>query len=88
MPVAVRRIEGHYEMQEVPFGKVYRWCPEHAAAEYDERANPTASSTHRRCNVDRETETGTGLVTPERSDDETLHPWRYAGNSEDDGLPC
>ncbi len=29
MPATVRRIEGHYDVQEVPFGTVYRWLPEH-----------------------------------------------------------
>jgi hypothetical protein len=24
----IERIEGHYEEQEVPFGTVYRWCPD------------------------------------------------------------
>jgi len=24
----LERIEGHYDAFEVPFGKVYRWCPE------------------------------------------------------------
>ena len=25
---ALERLEGHYDAQEVPFGTVYRWCPE------------------------------------------------------------
>jgi hypothetical protein len=24
----LERLEGHYDAQEVPFGVVYRWCPE------------------------------------------------------------
>ena len=29
MLTAIERTGGHYEVQEVDFGKVYRWCPEH-----------------------------------------------------------
>ena len=29
----IERLEGHYEAREVPFGIVYRWCPECLVAE-------------------------------------------------------
>ncbi len=29
MLTAIERTGGHYEVQRVDFGKVYRWCPEH-----------------------------------------------------------
>ena len=28
-------LEEHYEVQEVPFGRVYKWCPESAVVECD-----------------------------------------------------
>lgn len=26
-----KQIEGHYAVQEIPFGRVYKWCPEHVS---------------------------------------------------------
>ena len=52
----IQRIEGHYDVQEVEFGKVYRWCPERIIAECrcGEKTSLTASSTAtcRRCGTD------------------------------------
>ena len=31
----LEHLEEHYEVQEVPFGRVYRWCPESAVVECD-----------------------------------------------------
>ena len=33
MLTAIERTGGHYEVQEVDFGRVYRWCPERVVAE-------------------------------------------------------
>ena len=33
MATVVERIRGHYDVQEVDFGRVYRWCPERIVAE-------------------------------------------------------
>ena len=89
--VIVERIKGHYDVQEVEFGRVYRWCPERVIVECGcgERTSLTASSTAtcRRCRVDL------AIVfreepTTKRSGDEIVHPWRYAEHREGDGLPC
>jgi hypothetical protein len=42
MQTAVRQTGGYYEVQEVDFGRVYRWCPEHIDTESGERLNETA----------------------------------------------
>lgn len=87
----VERIKGHYDVQEVEFGKVYRWCPERIIAECrcGEKTSLTASSTAtcRQCGTDlavvfRE------KPTAGRSGDEIIHPWRYAGHRESAGIPC
>jgi hypothetical protein len=87
----VERIKGHYDVQEVEFGRVYRWCPERVIVECGcgERTSLTASSTAtcRRCRVDL------AIVfreepTTEQSGDEIVHPWRYAEHREGAGLPC
>ena len=31
----IEHLEEHYEVQEVPFGRVYKWCPESAVVECD-----------------------------------------------------
>ena len=87
----VERIKGHYDVQEVEFGRVYRWCPERVIVECGcgERTSLTASSTAtcRRCRVDL------AIVfreepTTEQSGDEIVHPWRYPEHREGAGLPC
>ncbi len=85
----VERLEGRYEVQEVEFGRVYKWCPECLVVECEcgERLTLTSSITVcHRCGVDHATVVREELDA-RRSDDETLRPWRYAGDHEDVGLP-
>lgn len=86
----IERVEGHYEVQEVELGRVYRWCPEYVLIDCDcgERMTLTSSTTTCwRCGLDHsallEEE-----VTAQQLKDETLHPWRYVRDREDAGLPC
>ena len=87
MTTVVEFDAGRYEVQEVEFGRVYRWRPEQVTVECDcgERAILTASEATCRCGVDH-----TAAIREETvvcSEDETLHPWRYAGDREDAGIP-
>ena len=85
----IERKEGRYEVQEVEFGRVYRWCPECLVVECDcgERLALTASmTTCHWCRVDHASVVREELAT-RRLGDEALHPWRYAGDREDTGLP-
>ena len=98
---ALERLEGHYDAQEVPFGTVYRWCPECLVVECKcgkrltlKRANLTDSWTavcecgEDRIDDDQEEEVVVGvggLVTVEA--DRARHPWRYAWAREGLGLP-
>jgi hypothetical protein len=83
----IERAEGRYEVQDVEFGRVYKWCPERVVVECDcgERAILTASETTCRCGVDHSAVVREELVGC--YEDETLHPWRYAGDREDAGIP-
>jgi hypothetical protein len=47
----LERVEAHYESREVPFGKVYEWCPAHVALECDcgDTVTLTAISTTTTC---------------------------------------
>jgi len=42
-------IEGCYEIQDVEFGKVYRWCPECVMVECDCGENPTLTCSESVC---------------------------------------
>jgi len=80
---------GHYEVQEVEFGRVYRWCPGYVVVECDcgEVSTLTESvPVCRWCGADYAGAVRDGLAL-ERSGDEALHPWRYTGDREETGLP-
>ena len=71
--------QARYEVQDVEFGKVYKWRPERVVVECQcgQRLSLTASTTS--C-----AECGTDHVlavkeasTDEHQSDQTLHPWRY-----------
>ena len=86
----IERTEGHYDVQEVQFGTVYRWCPECVVVECDcgERLTLTYSeSTCPECGADH-----VAIIWEElsarRVGDETIHPWHYAEDRQDVGLPC
>lgn len=81
------RLEGRYEVQGVPFGKVYAWRPGCIILECDcgERLTLTSSAAICVCGADHALTVGEELAA-ESPGDEVLHPWRYVGNSEDNGL--
>ena len=86
----IERTEGHYDVQEVQFGTVYRWCPECVVVEcyYGERQTLTHSqSTCPACGADHASIVREELAA-RRVGDETIHPWHYAENRQDGGLPC
>ena len=92
MLTVIERTEGHYEVQEVEFGRVYRWCPECVDIECEcgERLSLTTSSTANcpRCGANHAAILLEELAV-ERLEDQTLHPWRYdVRDREDAGLPC
>ncbi len=87
MANVVECVEGSYEVQDVEFGRVYKWRPERVVVECDcgERATLSGSGTTCGCGADH-----TEVVREElagSSEDEVLHPWRYAGDREDYSLP-
>ncbi|HZG64496.1 MAG TPA: hypothetical protein VEY13_13465 [Rubrobacteraceae bacterium] len=91
MITIVERTQGHYDVQEVEFGRVYRWCPECVVVDCDcgERLTLTASSTAVccRCGADHTT-TFRAELAAQRLGDEVLHPWRYAEDRKGASLPC
>ena len=89
-PKVIERIGGYYEAQEVSFGVVYQWHSGYLLIECGcgERLVLTCFiSTCSDCGADY-----AAVVQEELaggcSEEEALHPWRYAGEREDVGLPC
>ena len=82
--------EGHYEVREVEFGEIYRWCPESVSVGCDcgERLSLTSSmTTCYRCGVDHTAVVRDELTAKRSEDDEVLHPWRYARDRGVAGIP-
>jgi hypothetical protein len=92
----VECIEGHYESEKVPFGRIYRWRTECVVAECScgERMILTRSmTTCPGCGTDYAAVVQEWLPIKERgaaqADEAMLHPWRQARDSdEDESLPC
>ncbi len=89
----VEFVEGHYESEKVPFGSVYRWCPECVVAECGcgKRVILTGSMTSCiGCNTDHAAIVQEWLPAEQREvEDEALHPWRHTNKDcEGESLPC
>ena len=85
----IERIEGYYAPEEVPFGVVYRWQPGYVLIECGcgKTLVLTCSlTTCSECDAAHERMVREEL-NGECSEDEALHPWRYAGNREGYGMP-
>ena len=80
---------GHYETQEVPFGKVYKWCPECVVVECvcGEELSLTSSRTTCECGADHANVIGEELAFRQSKDEAALHPWRLWPSSEGSGIP-
>jgi hypothetical protein len=88
MVTVIERTEGRYEVQEVEFGKVYRWLPERVVVECgcDRTLSLTNSETTCGCGADHASVVREELST-ERFGNESPHPWRQLHYSEDTGIP-
>jgi hypothetical protein len=87
----IEHIEGCYEVQEVPFGMVYKWSPQRLVVECGCGERTTLSSSRTTCTgcgMDHATVVQERLGTEQpEAVDEALHPWRCARDREDVGLP-
>jgi hypothetical protein len=94
----IERIAEHYDVQEVPFGKDYRWSPEQVVVECSNCAKRTTykrsqilGSEVLRCECGK---ANTATIREElviRLIDEEYeahhHPWRYWHTTKDTGIP-
>ncbi len=88
--LVIERIEGRYEAQDVPFGKVYAWRSGRVVIECDcgERLTLTGSATVCGCGLNHATTIRKELDAARQPEDEILHPWRYSGERENASIPC
>jgi hypothetical protein len=93
MITALKQTEGHYEVQEVEFGKVYRWSSRHLKIECEcgEKLLLSTSSLAAcpHCGADHTAILRGTLNASRSSRDRALHPWRYdeAQSLQESGLP-
>jgi hypothetical protein len=85
----IERVDARYEVQDVEFGKVYKWRPERIAVGCHCGKNLSLTASRTSC-----VECGHDhmLAVQEasrngRQSDETLHPWRFVEDREDVGIP-
>ena len=92
----VERTQGHYETQDVEFGKVYKWHPESVVIECEcgKRMTRTrlevikAEVSACECGEDSAASIREELVFQVLDeDDAALHPWRSRHSSEEAGIP-
>jgi len=86
----IERVEARYEIQDVEMGKVYKWRPESILVECEcgERAALTASeATCEECGAEHKGLVREDYLVGMAQKDQALHPWRYARDREDAGIP-
>lgn len=87
----VEYIEGHYDLEDIEFGRVYKWRPESVVVDCicGERLTLTRSDTTcHECEADYASIVREVLAGQRPKEDEAAHPWRYWCPSEHTGIPC
>ena len=80
MAKVIERVQARYEVQEVEFGKVYKWRPERIVVQCPcgQRLSLTSSMTSCvECGTDHMLAVKEASTNRHQSD-QTLHPWRYS----------
>jgi len=85
----IERTEGHYEIQDVPWGRVYSWRPASLMVECSCGARQDLTGSTAACGECGEDHTSAvrEILAARWLDDEATHPWRYAEDRESGGLP-
>jgi hypothetical protein len=84
----VERARARYEVEDVEYGKVYRWQPETLVIECGcgEEANLTPSETAcEECGAEHMGLVRENVPNLQPKNDEYVHPWRYAKDDENNG---
>jgi hypothetical protein len=78
----IKRLDAHYEVQDVPMGKVYRWRPESVVVECEQCGENQILSASKHaceeCGADQRVVVEQVLeASPEEDEEEEFdHPWR------------
>ncbi len=90
MAKVIERARARYEVEDLEYGKVYRWQPETVVVECtcgEETSLTPSEPACEECGAEHK-----GLVREDLSDrqpqgDEYVHPWRYWNDEDDGALP-
>ncbi len=88
MAKVIERARAGYEIEEVEYGKVYRWQPETVVVkcECGEETTLTPSEAAcEECGAEHMRLIQEDLSDLQPRDDKDVHPWRYGGYGEDGG---
>ena len=88
MAKIVERARARYEVEEVEYGKVYRWQPETVVVECGcgEEASLTSSETAcKECGAEHTRLVRENMPDLQSQNDEDVHPWRYTEAGEGNG---
>ena len=88
MAKITERARAGYDVEEVEYGKVYRWQPETVVVECGcgEEASLTSSETDcEECGAEHTRLVREDLSERQPQGDEDMHPWRYMEDHEDNG---
>ena len=83
----IGRTQAGYDVQEVPFGKVYVWRPQSVLIECgcgEEAALTASATTCGGCGAEHDAGAVREASSGHRPGDEALHPWRYPEDHGDD----
>lgn len=79
----IERVEAHYEVEDLPMGKVYRWCPESVVVVCEHCTKTTTLTTSKRacaeCGANYQAlleEVGLEASPAEQEKAEVAHLWR------------
>jgi hypothetical protein len=89
MVTVIERTEGRYEVQEVEFGRVYKWLPERVVVECgcSRTLSLTTSGTTCDCGADHAAVVRQELSAKRLGGNRPPHPWRHLHYSEGTGIP-
>ena len=70
-------VQGHYEVEEIPYGRDYKWVPAHALVECDCGRTTDVDGAHAVCSgCGSDLAGAVGEIPARRPTDEVLRPWR------------
>ena len=88
MVIVIERTEGRYDVQEVEFGRVYKWRPEHVVVECGCGSTLTLTNSETSCDCGADhVDVVREELSAKRFGNELPHPWRHLHYAEDSGIP-